>query len=126
MRQLWCAVGILAGMLLFILWCDGWLMDQVEPITAGVTEVSAAVQAGRWEEAEARLEGMLTRWESAVPRLRRFQSHEDVDEVSVLIREAQMALICREPGEYAAVGVRLLGTLEKLCEMERLSAGNLF
>ena len=126
MRQLWCAVGIFAGMLLFIVWSGGWLMDTVQPVTEGVNEISASVRAGNWDEAERKTQETLDAWEKAVPFLRLFQSHGDVDEVSDLLREAQMALICREPGEYGTVSVRLLGTLEKLCAMERLSVGNLF
>ena len=126
MRQLWCALGIFGGMLLFILWSGGWLMDTVQPVAEGVNEISAAVREGAWDRAERKTQETLDAWERAVPRLRLFQSHEDVDEVSILLQEAQMALICREPGEYGAVSVRLLGALEKLCAMERLSVGNLF
>ena len=125
-RQLWFATGLLVGMILLVVWGSGWMMDTMTPMVEELTQTSDAVREGNWDRAEQTVQGMLDHWESVTPRLHLFQPHDDVDEVSALLREAQMALIFREADQYAAASVRLVGALEKLCAMERFSLENLF
>lgn len=54
------------------------------------------------------------------------QFHEEIDEVTVLLKEAKGFLWDREVGEYTAMSVRICGKLEAMCGLETISAGNLF
>lgn len=58
--------------------------------------------------------------------LRFVQMHDAIDEVTLLLREAQGYLQDRKTGEYLSVLGKLTGKLEAIQEQERVSAENLF
>ena len=65
-------------------------------------------------------------WEKGMHHLRFVQMHDAIDEVTILLREAQGYLQDRKSGEYLSVLGKLTGKLEALQEQERVSAENLF
>ena len=52
--------------------------------------------------------------------------HDAIDEVTLLLREAQGYLQDRKTGEYLSALGKLTGKLEAIQEQERVSAENLF
>ena len=81
---------------------------------------------GGLAEAEALTQKAQEHWQSNVSYLRFVQFHEEIDEVTVLLKEAKGFLWDREVGEYTAMSVRIYGKLEAMCGLETISAGNLF
>lgn len=126
MRHLWVSVAILAGMVLLLSWNGSRLEQFAEPVCQEVTLAAQAVREGEWTQAESHTRTAKELWQARTGTLRYVQCHADLEEVSVLLEESEAFLISREPGEYLSRNAKLLGALQGLCEMEKLSAGNLF
>lgn len=61
-----------------------------------------------------------------MPYLRLVQSHSSINEIATLLDEAMARLNSQDLGEYTATNARLLREMKALCDLERLSAENLF
>ena len=119
MRQLWISVAILAGMVLLLSWNMVHVHQLTEPMREDLSQAVAAAREEDWQKAQEH-------WQSNVSYLRFVQFHEEIDEVTVLLKEAKGFLWDREVGEYTAMSVRICGKLEAMCGLETISAGNLF
>lgn len=126
MRHLWISAAILAGMVLLLSWNGNRLERIAEPICEELTLAAEAVRAGEWEQAETHTLTAKEQWQTQTGVLRYVQCHADLEEISVLLEESAAFLASRDMGAYLAGNAKLLGALQGLCEMEKLSAGNLF
>lgn len=96
------------------------------PMREDLSQAVAAAREEDWQKAEALTQKAQEHWQSNVSYLRFVQFHEEIDEVTVLLKEAKGFLWDREVGEYTAMSVRICGKLEAMCGLETISAGNLF
>lgn len=126
MRQLWFSVAILAGMILLLNWNGVYLEKITQPVRQEIAWAAEAVQAGEWEQADAHVQKAKKQWQAHGDYLRYVQCHADLEEVSVLLEESEAFLSTRETGAYLSRSAKLLGAMDELCELERLSLGNLF
>ena len=126
MRQLGISVGILAVMVALLSWNVIKVDRLTQPMLEELAQASAAAQADDWPAAEALTQQTQARWEQGMHHLRFVQIHDAIDEVTLLLREAQGYLREQKTGEYLSVLGKLTGKLEAIQEQERVSAENLF
>ena len=124
MRQLWISVAILAGMVLLLSWNMVHVHQLTEPMREDLSQAVAAAREEDWQKAEALTQKAQEHWQSNVSYLRFVQFHEEIDEVTVLLKEAKGFLWDREVGEYTAMSVRICGKLEAMCGLETFSNVN--
>ena len=126
MRQLGISVGILAVMVALLSWNVIKVDRLTQPMLEELAQASVAAQADDWPAAEALTQQTQARWEQGMHHLRFVQIHDAIDEVTLLLREAQGYLREQKTGEYLSVLGKLTGKLEAIREQERVSAENLF
>ena len=126
MRQLGISVGILAVMVALLSWNVIKVDRLTQPMLEELAQASAAAQADDWPAAEDLTQQTQARWEQGMHHLRFVQIHDAIDEVTLLLREAQGYLREQKTGEYLSVLGKLTGKLEAIREQERVSAENLF
>ena len=98
MRQLWISVAILAGMVLLLSWNMVHVHQLTEPMREDLSQAVAAAREEDWQKAEALTQKAQEHWQSNVSYLRFVQFHEEIDEVTVLLKEAKGFLWDREVG----------------------------
>lgn len=126
MRHLWVSVAILTGMVLLLNW-NGIRLERIaEPICKDISLATEAVREGAWTQAEVHTLTAKKQWQAQSGILRYVQCHADLEEISVLLEESEAFITSQDIGECLARNAKLLGALQGLCEMEQLSAGNLF
>ena len=118
MRQLWISVGILVVMVALLFW-NVVKVDQL-------TQATTAARGDDWPAAEVLTQQIQVHWEKGMHHLRFVQMHDAIDEVTLLLREAQGYLQDRKTGECLSVLGKLTGKLEAIQEQERVPAENLF
>lgn len=126
MRQLWISLVILGTMVLLLAWNTVHVREITETMIQDLTQATQAAQEGSWPQAEALTKQAQDRWQQAVNYLRYVQTHEDIDEVTVLLREVTGFLTDQDLGEYTATNVRITAKLEVIRDLEEISPGNLF
>lgn len=126
MSRLWVSTVILAGVVLLL----GLNSYYLTKITASLADelilASEAAEAEDWEKAKEFSQAVQEVWEGNMPYLRLVQSHASINEIATLLDESIARLNSQDLGEYTATNARLLRQIEALCELERLSLGNLF
>lgn len=126
MRQLWISVGILVVMVALLFWNVAKVDQLTQPMLKELSQATTAAQGDDWSKAEVLTQQIQVHWEKGMHHLRFVQMHDAIDEVTLLLREAQGYLQDRKIGEYLSVLGKLTGKLEALQEQERVSAENLF
>lgn len=126
MRQLWISTAILLGMLLLLAWNAWYFTGFTETLTENITQATAAAKGEDWTRAEDLSAQARQTWQDHKGYLQLVQCHGDIIEIAVLLEESSEYLACRDLGEYAAENARILGAVERLQGLERLSAGTLF
>ena len=104
MRQLWISVGILVVMVALLFWNVVKVDQLTQPMLKELSQATTAARGDDWP----------------------VQMHDAIDEVTLLLREAQGYLQDRKTGEYLSALGKLTGKLEAIQEQERVSAENLF
>ncbi|MDO4517558.1 MAG: DUF4363 family protein [Bacillota bacterium] len=126
MSRLWVSTVILVGMVLLL----GLNSHYLTKITASLAEelllASEAAEAEDWEKAKECSQAVQEEWERHMPYLRLVQSHASINEIATLLDESMARLNSRDLGEYTATNARALRQISAICELERLSLGNLF
>lgn len=126
MRQLWISVAILAAMILLLAWNTTHVREITGNMIDALTQAAEAAQAEDWERAGELTKQVQDQWEKDLNYLRYVQTHADIDEVTVLLREVAGFLTDQDVGEYTATNVRIIAKLEVIQGLEEISAGNLF
>lgn len=126
MRQLWVSVVILVGMVLLLGINSRYLIEITESLTDHLVQASEAANEGDWSKAEDFSQAVREGWQTYMPYLRLVQSHSSINEIATLLDEAMARLNSQDLGEYTATNARLLREMKALCDLERLSAENLF
>lgn len=126
MRQLWISAAILLGMLLLLAWNAWYFTGFTETLAEDVAQATAAAKAEDWSRAAALSAKARKNWQDHTGYLQMVQCHGDIIEVAVLLEESAEYLACQDLGEYAAENARILGAIERLRGLERISAGTLF
>ncbi len=126
MRQLWISVAILGTVVLLLAWNTAHVRDITETMIETLSQAAEAAQAEDWDRATELTKQVQDHWQKDVDYLRYVQTHETIDEVTVLLREVAGFLTDHDVGEFSATSVRIIGKLEVLRDMEEISAGNLF
>lgn len=126
MRQLWISVGILAVMVALLSWNVVKVDQLTQPMLEDLSQAASAARAEDWTSTHALTQQIQDRWKTGMHHLRFVQMHDAIDEVTLLLREAQGYLQDQKTGEYLSVLGKLTGRLEAIQEQERVSAENLF
>ena len=126
MRRLWISVAILGGMIALLIVNAIQLSGLVEPLTMYVTQASEAALAGEWPQANILSSKARSQWNTHTGHLRLVQCHTDIDTISVLLDEAEAYLTCQDIGGYTAANARIIGAMNDIRDLERISLGNLF
>lgn len=126
MRQLWIAVTILAAMVLLLAWNTSHVRQVTETMIEDLSQAAEAAQDEDWDRVTELTKEVQDRWQKDVDYLRYVQTHEDIDEITVLLREVAGFLTDHDVGEYTATSVRIIGKLEVIRDLEEISPGNLF
>ncbi len=126
MRQLWISVGILAVMVALLSWNVVKVDSLTQPMLEDLSQAASTARADDWSSTQALTQQIQDRWETGMHHLRFVQMHDTIDEVTLLLREAQGYLQDQKMGEYLSVLGKLTGRLEAIQEQERVSAENLF
>lgn len=126
MSRLWVSTVILAGMVLLL----GLNSHYLTKITASLSDelvlASEAAESEDWDKAREYSRAVQEGWERNMPYLRLVQSHASINEIATLLDESMARLNSQDLGEYTATNARVLRHIAALCELERLSLGNLF
>lgn len=125
MRQLWISAAILAGMVLLLFWNGAHLKALASPLLEDLDRAAQAAIREDWTTADRLTKQVQDRWEGHTNYLRLVQFHGEIDEVSMLLKEARGFLAVQDAGEYTAMNVRIAGTLEALSGLEEIDWGNL-
>ena len=126
MRQLWISVGILVVMVALLFWNVVKVDQLTQPMLKELSQATTAARGDDWPAAEVLTQQIQVHWEKGMHHLRFVQMHDAIDEVTLLLREAQGYLQDRKTGEYLSVLGKLTGKLEAIQEQKRVSAENLF
>lgn len=126
MRRLWISIAILGTMIVLLTFHSIHLNRLIEPLTADISQASEAAREEKWSQAEKLSEQAKMQWQTHAPYLRFVQCHTDIDEIVVLLNEADSYLSCKDAGGYTATNARAIGAMESLRGLERVSLDNLF
>ena len=126
MRQLWGAAAVLLIMI-GLLYGNGVRVSEcVQPLTQDLRESVQAVQREDWKTAGQLCRQVKDQWAFRADRLRLVQCHTDLDEVTILLEEAEVCLLYRNTQAYTRTVVRTAELLNGIQDWEKLSADNLF
>ena len=102
MRQLWISVGILVVMVALLFWNVVKVDQLTQPMLKELSQATTAARGDDWPAAEVLTQQIQVHWEKGMHHLRFVQMHDAIDEVTLLLREAQGYLQDRKTGEAGA------------------------
>ena len=126
MKRLWVALLLLAALFAGAMLHARALEGFTGEVSALLDLAGRAAEAGRWEDAAAltrRAEGL---WAGRETALRVLLRHADTDAIRLELRELTALLKGEDAPSFSAACARLTARLELLCQVEQLTAGNLF
>lgn len=125
MRHLWISLALLAAMSALLLYSSIRIVKMTEPMTDLLLQATAAAEEEDWSGAKELSTQVRARWENQETFLRLVLSHDDLDEIALLLREADQYMRCQDVSSYTASNMRVVGILVRMRAAEKFSAENL-
>ena len=125
MRSFWISCIVLLGLFFLLQWNIHYLEEFISPLQDQLTQAEEHVKQDDWETAKKLTQEVHETWKGKQFYLHVTLRHSDIDEVLILLEQAQAYLEHKKIGEYAAVNKALIGQLDLLIEMEALTLRNI-
>jgi hypothetical protein len=115
----------LLGLFFLLQWNIHYLKEFISPLQDQLTQAEEYVKKDDWETAKKMTQEVHKTWKEKQFYLHVTLRHSDIDEVFILLEQAEAYLEHKKIGEYAAVNKAVIGQLDLLIEMEELTLRNI-
>ena len=100
MKQLWLAILIMVGMTALLAWNGAHLRGEIHPLQQELDRAVLAAKEEDWPQAEHLTREIYAKWKGQVQKLYLFQSHREVDEITILFEESLEYAVSQNTAEW--------------------------
>lgn len=125
MKQLACAVALLAALFGLTLWHSRSIQRSMDDYVSRLTAARELADRGAWDAADRLTRQVWDDWQRRDALYHSLLRHSEIDEIHVTMYEVLEALSLADPSLYNAANTRLVTRLSLLAQMEQLSLQNI-